>query len=40
VLKNGARVLEGAPLGTWTVARIEADSVTLTNAERSVTWKP
>ena len=40
VLKSGARVLEGAPLGTWTVARIEADSVTLTNAERSVTWKP
>ena len=40
VLKNGARVLEGAPLGTWTVARIEADSVTLTNAERSVTWRP
>lgn len=40
VLKSGARVLEGAPLGTWTVARIEADSVTLTNAERSVTWRP
>lgn len=40
VLKNGARVMQGAPLGEWTVARIDADSVTLTNAERSVTWNP
>ena len=40
VLRSGARVMDGAPLGEWTVARIEADSVTLTNAERSVTWNP
>lgn len=40
VLKSGARVMQGAPLGEWTVARIDADSVTLTNAERSVTWNP
>ena len=40
VLKNGARVMQGAPLGEWTVARIDADSVTLTNSERSVTWNP
>lgn len=40
VLTSGARVLEGAPFGDWIVAKIAADSVTLTNAERSVTWKP
>ena len=40
VLRSGARVMEGAPFGDWTVAKIAADSVTLTNAEGSVTWKP
>lgn len=40
VLRSGQRVMEGAPMGEWTVAKIEADSVTLTNAERSVTWNP
>lgn len=40
VLRNGTRVMAGAPLGDRVVARIDADSVTLTNAAGSVVWKP
>lgn len=40
VLKSGMRIMEGAPFGEWTVAKIEPDSVVLTNAGRSVTWRP
>jgi hypothetical protein len=40
VLKNGSRVLEGAPFGGSIVEKIEADSVTLTNSTGRFTWKP
>lgn len=40
VLKNGMRVLEGAPLGDSIVLKIEADAVTLTNANGRIVWKP
>ena len=40
VLKNGARVMEGAPLGDSVVVKIESDSVTLTNSTGRFTWKP
>lgn len=40
VLKNGARVMEGAPLGNGIILKIEADSVTLTNSTGRFTWKP
>lgn len=40
VLKNGMRVMEGAPLGDSVVLKIEADSVTLTNSTGRFTWKP
>ncbi len=40
VLRSGARVLEGAPLGDGVVMKIEADSVTITNSAGSFTWKP
>jgi len=40
VLKNGMRVLEGAPLGDSVVLKIEADAVTLTNANGRIVWKP
>ena len=40
VLKNGARVLEGAPLGDGVVLKIDADSVTITNSAGRFTWKP
>ena len=40
VLKNGARVMEGAPLGDGVVLKIEADSVTITNSAGRFTWKP
>lgn len=40
VLKNGARVMEGAPLGDWIVAEIGADSVVVTNSAGSFTWRP
>ena len=32
VLRNGARVMEGAPFGDGIILKIEADSVTLTNS--------
>ena len=40
VLRNGTRVLEGAPIGDSVVLKIEADSVTITNATGRFTWKP
>ena len=40
VMRDGSRVLEGAPLGDSVVLKIEADSVTLTNAMGTVSWKP
>lgn len=40
VLQNGSRVFPGAPLGGAVVASIAADSVVLTNANGSFTWKP
>ena len=40
VLRNGTRVMEGAPLGDSVVLKIEADAVTITNATGRFTWKP
>lgn len=40
VMKNGARVLEGASVGGFVVEKIEADSVTVTNSTGRFTWKP
>ena len=40
VLRNGARVMEGAPIGDSVILKIEADSVTLTNSTGRFTWKP
>ncbi len=40
VLQNGTRVFPGAPLGGSVVVSIAADSVVLTNANGSFTWKP
>ena len=40
VLHDGRRVMEGAPMGDSVVLRIDADSVTLTNAMGRFTWKP
>lgn len=40
VLRDGKRILEGAPVGGSVVVKIEADSVTLTNATGKVVWKP
>ena len=40
VMRDGRRVLEGAPVGDAVVLKIEADSVTLTNAAGRVVWKP
>ena len=40
VLRDGRRILEGAPVGDSVVLKIEADSVTLTNDMGRFTWKP
>jgi hypothetical protein len=40
VLKNGARVLEGASIGDSVILKIEADSVVLTNSTGRFTWRP
>ncbi len=40
VMKDGARILEGATIGDSVILKIEADSVTLTNSTGRVTWKP
>jgi len=40
MLRNGARVLEGASFEGYTIERIEADAVTVSNATGRITWKP
>jgi type III secretion system YscD/HrpQ family protein len=40
VLQNGSRVFPGATLGGFVVVSIAPDSVVLTNANGSFTWKP
>ena len=40
VLRDGRRIMEGAPVGEWTVLKIDADSVTITNAVGRFTWRP
>ena len=40
VLRNGTRLMEGAPLGDSVILKIESDSVTLTNSTGRFTWKP
>ena len=40
VMKDGARVLEGAAISGWIVKSIGADSVILTNATGRMEWKP
>lgn len=40
VMKNGARMLEGATVGDAVIVKIEADCVTLTNQTGRFEWKP
>lgn len=40
VMKNGARILEGATIGDSTILKITADSVVVTNASGRLIWKP
>ena len=40
VMRDGTRVLEGAPLGESVIVKIEADAVTVTNSTGRFTWKP
>lgn len=40
ILKNGARISEGGEFGGYTVERIAADSLTLSNGARTFEWKP
>ena len=40
VLRDGARIMEGASVGDNVVLKIAADSVTLTNATGRFVWKP
>ena len=40
VLRDGARIMEGASIGDNVVQKIAADSVTLTNATGRFVWKP
>ena len=40
VMRDGARVLEGASLGENVILKIEADAVTVTNSTGRFTWKP
>lgn len=40
VMRNGARILEGAAIGGSTILKIEPDTVTLTNATGRFEWKP
>ena len=40
VMKNGARIFEGATVGDSVIMKIEADAVTVTNANGRFTWKP
>lgn len=40
VMRDGRRVLEGAPLGESVILKIETDAVTMTNSTGRFTWKP
>lgn len=40
VMRDGRRVMEGAPLGDGVIVEIGADSVTITNSAGRFTWKP
>ena len=40
VLRNGARVMEGAQIGDYVVEKIEIDTITLTGEGGTFTWKP
>lgn len=40
VLRDGRRVLEGAPIGDFVVLKIRSDSVILTNDLGRIEWKP
>jgi len=40
VLRDGARIMEGAAIGDNVVLKIAADSVTLTNATGRFVWRP
>ena len=40
VTRSGARILEGANIGEWTVVKIGADSVVLDSAMGRFVWKP
>jgi len=40
VLQNGMRIMEGGAIGDSVIMRIEADSVTVTNAMGRFTWRP
>ena len=40
VMRDGSRVLEGAPLGENIILKIEADAVVVTNSMGRFTWKP
>ena len=40
VMRNGSRIMEGASIEGWTINKISADSITLSNATGSVVWKP
>lgn len=40
VLRDGRRVLEGAPIGDYVVLKINSDSVILTNDIGRIEWKP
>ena len=40
VLKSGSRVLEGGTIGEWTILKIEADTVAISNQTGRFAWKP
>ena len=40
VMRDGRRILEGASIGDSVILKIEADSVTVTNATGRFEWKP
>ena len=40
VMRDGSRVLEGAPLGENIILKIEADAVVVTNSMGRFTWRP
>ena len=40
VMRDGTRVLEGAPLGGNVILKIDADAVIVTNSMGRFTWRP